>query len=157
MNDEPLIGRDPDDAFDKLLRVEMHWDAPPELSARLLALVPGTLAVMQMSPVKVQPKLWVRVLTLVLTILALGVSFAIAVQVYGTLATDLGFVTWWEQVQALPTIATGWLFDNVPAAGVIVGVLGSIRDQLHWLLAGLLLWVALDGWTPNFARRRATS
>jgi hypothetical protein len=157
MQEEPLAGRDPDDAFDMLLRSEMHWEAPPELSARLFALVPGGLGLLPTPLVKAQPKLWVRVLTLALTILALIVSFVIAIQVYGSLASELGFTTWWEQLQALPTLATGWFFDTVPGAGVVVAVLGSVRDQLHWLLAALLLWVALDGWTPSFTRRRVTS
>jgi 5'-3' exonuclease len=24
-----------------------------------------------------------------------------------------------------------------------------VRDQLHWLLAALVLWLALDGWSPR--------
>jgi hypothetical protein len=157
MNDETYLERDPDDAFDLVLRAELHWEAPPELSARLLALVPGGLIAMPAAIVKAQPKLWVRVLMLVLTVAALGLSFAIASLVYGALASDLGVSGWWEQAQAWPTIATGWLFDNVPGTSVVVSLLGSVRDQLHWLLAAVVLWMALDGWNPSFVQKRATS
>ena len=151
------MGRDPDDAFDLVLRAELHWEAPPDLSARLLALVPGGLVAMPGAIVRAQPKLWLRVLMLVLTALALGLSFTIATQVYGALASDLGVSNGWEQIQAWPTIATGWLFENVPGTSIVVSLLGSVRDQLHWLIAAVVLWMALDGWSPSFVRKQVTS
>lgn len=157
MNDEKLLlERDPEDAFDRVLRTELRWQAPPELSLRLLALVPGNMLTLAGMEQPARPKAWFRIVILVLTAAALGLSFAIAAQIYGSLAYDLGFGSFWEQLQAAPAIATGWLFDTVPGADVAVSLLVSVRDQLYWLLAAIILWIALDGWTPTFARKRVT-
>jgi hypothetical protein len=32
-----------------------------------------------------------------------------------------------------------------------------VRDQLHWLLLAVVLWLALDGWSPNIQLRRQTT
>jgi hypothetical protein len=52
-------------------------------------------------------------------------------------------------MQALPLAGLEWLYAQVPALSTVVEVLGSVRDQLHWLLAALVLWLALDGWSPR--------
>ena len=73
--------RDPDDGLDSLLRYELRWEAPPELTARLLLLIPAA------APLAIdRPKSWYSALVAVLTAVALGLSLAVAWQ-QGSTAT----------------------------------------------------------------------
>lgn len=156
MSDAPeLITRDPDDSFDMLLRQELRWTAPPELTARLLGLVPGAplLGVVAARP---RPKSWYSMLVLVLTAVSIGLSLAVAWQVFGVLSAELGFAAALEQLRYAPAIGLQRLYDALPASRQVVSMLVAVRDQLHWLLLAVVLWLALDGWQPRLMVRRQT-
>lgn len=143
--------RDPDDRLDTLLRHELRWEAPPELTNRLLGLIPGApfLAVAATPP---RPKSWYSMLVLVLTAVAIGLSLAVAWQVYGALGAELGFAGVFDQLRYAPLIGLQRLYEALPASRQAVEVLVAVRDQLHWLLLAIVLWVALDGWQPRLSR-----
>jgi hypothetical protein len=152
--------RDPDDAFDRVLRDELRWQTPPDLSARLMALVPQAAIAVSLYGVPIErprAKPWYSTLVLVLTTLALGFSMAIAWQAANSLGVEFGLIGLWEQIQAWPALATQWLFSTVPASRAVVALLESVRDQLHWLLLALVFWLALDGWQPRLRRPQQTS
>jgi hypothetical protein len=154
MSDAPdRFTRDPDDGLDVLLRQELRWEVPPELAARLLSLVPGMplLAV----PPRARPKPWYSMLVLVLTATAVGLSLALAWQLFGVLAADLGFAAVLDQLRSAPALGLDRLYETLPASRQVVAVLVAVRDQLHWLLLAMILWLALDGWQPQLARRKA--
>lgn len=157
---DELIQHNPDDIFEQALRSELHWEAPPELTARLLALVPGGAAmgmlpdVAMLVPGYVRPKTWYTVLVLSLTAMIIGLSLAIAWQFYGLVGSQLGLTGWWQQIQVAPDLGLRWLYAELPLTRYIVAILSSVRDQLHWLLLAVVLWLALDGWSPNFAFRQ---
>jgi hypothetical protein len=148
------VTRDPEDTFDRVLRSELLCQAPPELTARLLDLVPG--AQPAAAP---RPQRWYTILVTVLTVLAVLVSLAVSWQFYGVLSAEFGLVSFWQQVQTLPLAGLEWLYTQVPALSTVADLLGGVRDQLHWLLAALVLWLALDGWTPRaeMAQQQASS
>jgi hypothetical protein len=155
-NDE----RDPEDALDRVLRDELRWQTPPDLSARLMALVPQTALVVSLYSVPIErPRAnpWYSTLVLLLTTLALGISMAIAWQIASSLGAEFGLVGIWEQIRAWPELALQWLFSTVPASRALVAMLESVRDQLHWLLLALVFWLALDGWQPQRRRPQQTS
>jgi hypothetical protein len=151
MNDAPdQFTRDPEDGLDALLRQELRWECPPELTARLLSLVPGLARV----PAPVRPKTWYSMLVLVLTAVAVGLSLALAWQFVGALGAELGFAAILEQLGNAPAVGLDRLYQALPASRQVVAVLVAVRDQLHWLLLAIVLWLALDGWQPRLAARR---
>ncbi len=153
-NSDELIQHNADDTFEQVLRSEMRWEAPPELTNRLLGLVPGAVGVAVMPA---RPKPWYMVLVISLTAMIIGLSLAIAWQFYGLLGTQLGLADWWQQLQIAPDLGLRWLYAELPATRYVVAVLSSVRDQLHWLLLAVVLWLALDGWSPNIQLRRQTT
>lgn len=149
MNNTPeQFTRDPDDGLDALLRQELRWECPPELTARLLNLVPG------LAYVPARPKSWYTMLVLVLTATAVGLSLALAWQLVGALGAEFGFAALLEQLRNAPAVGLDRLFEALPASRQVVAVLVAVRDQLHWLLLAIVLWLALDGWQPRLATRR---
>ncbi len=147
MSDAPeQYTRDPDDRLDTLLRQELRWEAPPELTMRLLSLIPGA-PLLPVAPAR--PKTWYSMLVLVLTATAIGLSLAVAWQVLGAVSAELGFAAVLEQLRDAPAIGLQRLYDELPATRQVVAVLAAIRDQLHWLLLAAVLWLALDGWQPR--------
>jgi sterol desaturase/sphingolipid hydroxylase (fatty acid hydroxylase superfamily) len=145
MND-PKQTRDPDDGLDSVLRHELRWDCPPELTARLLNLIPGAPA---LAVVAQRPKTWYSMLVLVLTATAIGLSLAVAWQLYSALGAELGLAAVMEQLRYAPGIGLQRLYEALPASRQAVAVLVAVRDQLHWLLLAIVLWLALDGWQPR--------
>lgn len=154
MSDAPkLTTRDPDDSFDALLRQELRWNVPPELAARLLSLVPGA-PLLGMALARPRPKSWYSMLVLVLTAVAIGLSLAVAWQVFGVLSAELGLAAALDQLRYAPAIGLQRLYEALPASRQAVSIAVAVRDQLHWLLLAVVLWLALDGWKPRLAPRR---
>lgn len=143
---DPKLTRDPDDRLDAVLRQELRWDVPPELTVRLLNLVPGA-PFLALAPAR--PKSWYSMVVLVLTAVAIGLSLAVAWQVYTAVGAELGFAAIFEQLRYAPAIGLQRLYEALPASRQAVAVLVAVRDQLHWLLLAIVLWLALDGWQPR--------
>jgi hypothetical protein len=155
MSDTPeQFTRDPDDRLDAVLRQELRWEAPPELTLRLLGLIPGAPLLAVAPP---RPKTWYSMAVLVLTAMAIGLSLAVAWQVLGTVSAELGFAAVLEQLRHAPALGLQRLYDALPASRQAVALLAAIRDQLHWLLLAIVLWLALDGWQPQLRRATANS
>lgn len=140
--------RGPDDGLDLLLRQELRWDAPPELTARLLDLIPGAPA-LALAATRPRPQPWYTTLVLILTAVTVGLSLAVAWQVAGSLGAELGLVAVIEQLRVAPAIGLQRLYETLPASRQVVAVLAAVQDQLHWLLVAIVLWLALDGVQPQ--------
>lgn len=140
-----------DDSLDQLLRQELRWEAPPDLTLRLLGLIPGGQAVVIAPP---RPKSWYSLAVLVLTAAAVGISLAVAWQIYGALGAELGLSSVLAQLWDAPGIGLQRLYEALPASRGAVALLVAVRDQLHWLLLAIVLWLALDGWQPRLLPRR---
>lgn len=154
MSDAPeRLTRDPEDSLDAVLRQELRWQAPPELTARLLGLVPG-MALVGVAAPPPRPKSWYSMLVLVLTAVAVGLSLALAWQIFGALSAELGFAAVLEQLRLAPAVGLGRLYEAMPASRQAISVLVAVRDQLHWLLLAVVLWIAVDGWQPRLLARR---
>jgi hypothetical protein len=141
---DPTLHRDPDDGLDSVLRHELRWEAPPELTARLLLLIP-TVPALAID----RPKTWYSALVAVLTAVAIGLSLAVAWQVYSAVGAELGLAAILEQLRYAPAIGLQRLYEALPASRQAVAVLDAVRAQLHWLLLAIVLWLALDGWQPR--------
>ena len=150
---DPRLTRDPDDGLDSLLRHELRWEAPPELTARLLNLIPGAPALAMAAP---RPKSWYSLVVLVLTAVAIGLSLAVAWQVYSAVGAELGLAAVLEQLRYAPAIGLQRLYEALPASRQAVAVVVAVRDQLHCLLLAIVLWLALDGWQPRLSRAPAS-
>jgi hypothetical protein len=164
MTHETNLHRDPEDTLDQLLRTELCWQAPPELSERLRMLAAEATqceVVYRQEPVlamPVGPRPWLKMLVAVLTIVAMTLSLVVAWYFYGALSVELGLDELWRQAQLLPEQWLAQAYTQMPALRTVVTVLGNVRDQLHWLLIAIVLWLALDGWSPrSFQQRRVSS
>lgn len=143
---DPKLARDPEDGLDSLLRHELRWECPPDLTVRLLNLIPGAPALAVAAP---RPKSWYSMLVLVLTATAIGLSLAVAWQVYSAVGAELGLAVILEQLRYAPAIGLQRLYEALPASRQAVAMIVALRDQLHWLLLAIVLWLALDGWQPR--------
>jgi hypothetical protein len=150
-----LPPREPEDTLDQILCKELRWEVPPALAAQLLSLVPG--APMLGVSALARPKSWYSLLVLVLTAVAIGLSLAVAWQVYSAVGAELGLGPILAQLQSAPAVGLQRLYEALPASRQLVSLLVAVRDQLHWLLLAVVLWLALDGWQPRLAPRRTTS
>jgi hypothetical protein len=156
MNTTPeLPPREPEDTLDRILCQELRWEVTPMLTAKLLALVPGAPIVVV--PTMARPKSWYSLLVLVLTAVAIGLSLAVAWQFYNVVGTELGLGAMLVQLQTAPAIGLQRLYEALPISRQLVGLLVAVRNQLHWLLLAVVLWLALDGWQPRRLAQRTTS
>lgn len=150
-----------EERINQVLREELSWQAPSELSNQLLALAqaqatPAPVNVTQQSlqPAPAGPSRWYTVLVTVLTVLALISSLFIASEWYSIIEAQFGLNAFWSTLWALPDMVFGWLYTQLPFTEVMVNALSSVQQQVHWLLVALVLWLALDGWTPGRPLRR---
>lgn len=98
MMTEQGMERDPEDTFDRVLCGELFWQAPPDLSSRLLELVPQAVAfnfnlpepLVEAPAVLIRPRTWYTSLVSLLTFLAVVVSLAVALQFYTVVGAHLG-------------------------------------------------------------------
>ena len=128
------------DAFDRVLCNELRWEAPPELTARLLALIPGAPLLV----VRPRPHPGISALALAFTGLVMLISMLIAPQIYGQLLDDFTVSMFLAQLQHAPSIFFAWLAETFPLTSLVLALLEGVRDQLHWLILALVLWVAFD-------------
>jgi hypothetical protein len=96
-------------------------------------------------------------LVLVLTAVAIGLSLAVAWQFYSAVGAELGLGAMLAQLGEAPGIGLQRLYDALPASRQFVAIVVAVRDQLHWLLLAVVLWLALDGWQPRRVAQRTTS
>ena len=162
--------REPEDTLDKVLRSEMHWEAPPSLCAHLGALIQYAPALMagddvalppfvqqaaQTVIVRSQPKRWYTTLVTMLTVIAITVSVMVAWQLYGTVGQELGLTSMWLTVsQTFADISASIFRALPPQASYALQLLSGIRSYLYWLLLVAVLWLAVDGASPNFLLRQ---
>lgn len=137
-------------ALDVLLRVELRWEAPAALTARLLALA---------APPRPRPKRWYVLLVYLLTLTAIGISLAVAWQFFGLLAAQFGFADALTTLLAAPSQGLAQLVQVLPESRFAIGFFLRVREQLMWLLLAAVLWAILDKWNPrlNLIGRRVSS
>jgi len=75
-------------------------------------------------------------------------SLAIAWWVYGMISAELGLTVLIEQLRSTPQLLLQQLYVSFPPLHLFVDLLASVRDQLHWLLLAMILWLAADSWQP---------
>lgn len=161
--------REPEDTLDKVLRSEMHWEAPPSLCAHLGALIQYAPALMagedvalppfsqqaQTIVIQPQPKRWYTTLVTMLTVVAIAVSVMVAWQLYGTVGEELGLTNLWLSVSQTFADINASIFRALPPqASYVLQLLAGVRTYLYWLLLVAVLWLALDGVSPNFSLRQ---
>jgi hypothetical protein len=154
---------------EQALRASLAIEAPPELSARLLALaapvaqparldvalkqalvmpVPEELTarLQQLVPnVAVQPRRKPWVMPVYALTAALVVVLLIASgQVYGLALQQLGISELWQAAAAMPTEWLNRLFESFPQGRYVVDAFLSLQRALQWVLIGLLMWAVLE-------------
>jgi anti-sigma factor RsiW len=146
-------------ALDGVVRTEMRWEAPVDLTARLLAMA-STIEVPQLVvPVRPQPKRWHVVLAYAVATLSVMLSLLVGWQIFSLLASQPEIQVFIAQVSTLPGQLLAQLTQSLPESRYVVDFFFRIRAQLMWLLLAAVLWAMLDKWNPsfNFRRRQQTS
>ena len=126
-----------DDALEMGLRAELLCHVPPELTARLLALVPHEEVLFRATPRQRRATLWLMAL-LSLT------SVAVAWPLY-SLALDVsGLDTWLPLLLSEIERARSWAFTAWPTLQQWALIFDMLRDLLQGVLAALLLWLGVE-------------
>lgn len=146
-------------ALDTVLKTELRWEAPPELTARLLAMVDAPAAaqpVLAAAPAarSVRPGGWYVTLIYVLTALAIGVSLAVGWQVVSALTGQLPLQGLLGEALAAGANGLTWLTTTLPESRYAIDFFLQVRDQLMWLLCVAVLWAFLDAWSPRLQMQR---
>lgn len=157
--------------LDQVLRSVLAWQAPPEVTERLIRLVPTiTVSAAVSHPpnqadlethdrgattVAPHPSRWYSILVMILTTMAVGVSFAVTWQFYGMLGTELGLNQAWSDLQVKVAWYIQQVREEVPllstVADTIMVFYGQASWLLSWLLLAIVLWLAFDNQTTTGA------
>ena len=138
--------------LDVLLRHEMHWEAPAELTNRLMMMAAAPWAAAPM--VVARPQRWYVRVVYVLTLVILGLSLALAWQMAVGITAQLGLFDSLNQILAMPGWALQQLTAARPESRYVIEFVLRARDQLMWLLLAAVLWVALERVNPRFTFNR---
>ena len=133
-------------ALDGIMRAELRWDVPADLSARLLALVAPAAPPLIRTP----PKRWHVVTAWIAATLSILLSLIISWQLVSLLIAQIDLAS----LLALPGQALAYLIQQLPESRYAVDFFLRVRTQLVWLLAVALVWALLDKWNPSFSFRR---
>jgi hypothetical protein len=140
------------EALDTLLRPAMHWDAPADLTAALLALAANPARAIT----RHQPSRWYVTLVYLLTVAIVALSVAIAWRFLGVVATQIGLLDMLTELVALPARGLQQLTLALPESRYAVDFFLRVRDQLLWLLAAAVLWATIErSNVPLFSRQQA--
>ncbi len=155
---KPTTHHETHDALDQMLCEELSWQTPPELTSQLLGIVQAHCAASQglalEHPPVAKPSRWYTMLVSILTTMAVTLSLIVAWQFYGVVSAELGLNVLWMQAQQSFAAGLNWLYAQAPFLPSLVEVLDGVRAQLHWLLIAVVLWLALDGWSPRVPARQ---
>lgn len=143
-------------ALDEVIRTELHWDVPADLTARLLAITrtPAAFA----APVALRPKRWHVALAYLAATVSIVLSLLIGWQLVSLVAAQFDFQVVITNVMAFPGEALAWLTQALPESRYAVDFFLHARSQLVWLLLVALVWAMLDKWNPQlptFRRRQS--
>ncbi len=147
------------DTLDTMLRTEIRWEAPAQLTDRLLLLA-AALPLASAAPLpRPRPKGWHVTLAYVLTALLIGLSLAVAWNVFSLLAGELAVQGLLAQIQALPAQLMAELTRALPESRFVVAFFLYVHDKLLWLLLAAVLWAVLDRFSPqmSFGRQQVQS
>lgn len=144
------------ETLNTMLQVEMRWQSPPALTEHLLTLVaaaPVMHEAVLWAPYS-RPKRWHVTLFYLLTIILVGISTAMAWQLFGFVIAEMGVQDILVQLIAVPAQWLTQLTQTLPESRYLIDFFLRVRDQLVWLLLAAVLWAALDTWHPQLNIRQ---
>jgi len=159
------------------VRSAFMLEAPPDLSARLLALAQPAPqasrldlalreAVVMPAPADLTRRLellvpgaavqpvrrpWLMPLYMA-TVVVMGVVLFFAAQVYGAVLQQLGVGDLWQSLAQLPSEWLEQFYVVFPQGHYIVQAFFALQSALQWVLLGLLMWAVLEMRTPRRAQ-----
>ena len=127
-------------AFDTALRSTLIVAVPDDLTARLLALVPG------LSQPLVRSRRWILPRRALLVGGGIAMVLTLALLVYGlyVLGAALGVGDMLATASTWPGIAIDWLYRHVPSSRQVVATLITLRQPVQWAVFAALVWLAWD-------------
>ncbi|HYF64250.1 MAG TPA: hypothetical protein VD886_15620 [Herpetosiphonaceae bacterium] len=127
-------------AFDTALRSTLIMSVPDDLTARLLALVPG------LNQPLVRSRRWILQRRALLVGGGLAMALTLAMLVYGLylVGASLGVGDMLASASTWPGIAIDWLYRHVPSSRQVVATLITLRQPVQWAVFAALIWLAWD-------------
>ncbi|MEM8534350.1 MAG: hypothetical protein AAGF95_26115 [Chloroflexota bacterium] len=139
-------------SLDVVLRTEMRWETPADLTARLLNMAANPALFANPSVMlQPRPKGWHVVMVYTITIMAVILSIAMGVQLFGLVAAQVGLQSTIDQIVAWPSLAIAQLIQIIPESRYLIDFFLHARTYLSWLLCVALVWAVLDRWTPQMS------
>ncbi|WP_110520413.1 hypothetical protein [Herpetosiphon llansteffanensis] len=125
------------EAFDTVVRSAMITSVPDDLTAKLLALVPGL-----MPPLMVRSKHWKLQRRAFVGLSGVASILAIGLLVYGLflLAGAVGVEQWLASASTWPGVAIDWLYRHIPSSRSVVAAMITMRQPLQWIILLILIW-----------------
>ncbi|GAA5529885.1 hypothetical protein [Herpetosiphon gulosus] len=125
------------EAFDTVVRSAMITSVPDDLTAKLLALVPGL-----MPPMLVRSKHWKLQRRAFVGLSGFASILALGLLIYGVylLANTVGVGDWLATASTWPGVAIDWLYRHIPSSRSFVAAMIAVRQPLQWMILLLLIW-----------------
>ena len=133
-------------ALDVVLRAELRWEVPTDLTARLLSLAAAPAIIYTLPS---RPSRRVVTLVYILAVAVVALSLAVVLQFMGLLAAQLGLADALTELFAMPGRVVQQLTVSLPESRYALDLLLRARDQLIWLLLIAIVWIGVDRWGPR--------
>lgn len=143
---ESLMLEEPEDVLDHVLRAELRWQSPPELTMRLCRLAQSSAPLIQSQS---QAQTRFSFLILLLMVVAGGLSLATIWQAYWANGLEPGLGAVWQPTVETFSQGMSTVYEQLPFVRTLIEFLMIVQEQLHWVFIATVLWLALDGWAPK--------
>jgi hypothetical protein len=163
-------------SFDGVLRAELHWEVPADLTARLLAIATAPVELLaaepadtadiltpmwavamrptgpmaQMPLARPHPKGWYVAAVYAITAAVIALSLLVALQIFSALTSQVSISATLTELLSLPGQGLSYLAAALPQSRYLIDFLMKLHEQLIWLLLVAVLWAALDKWNIPF-------
>ncbi len=125
-------------AFDHAVKSSLIQAVPDDLTARLLALVPGLVV----TPALVRTQRWKRQRRAFMWASSLLTILALVGMVYGVylLGMSLGMGHVLADLGTVPSQFFDWLYRTIPSSRQVVAFMLAIQQPLQWTILLMLIW-----------------
>jgi len=173
-------------SLDGVLRAELRWEVPADLTARLLAIATAPAELLAVEPAgtaediftpmwavparptgplaqmplaRPHPKGWYVAAVYAITAAVIALSLLVALQIFSVLTSQVSISATLTELLSLPGQALSYVVHALPQSRYLIDFLLKLHEQLIWLLLVAVLWAALDklNFSFSFSRSRQTS
>ncbi|HMO56956.1 MAG TPA: hypothetical protein PKA05_03335 [Roseiflexaceae bacterium] len=139
-------------ALEPVVKAELQWQAPQDLTARLLALTTMPVPLLITAPMRPQP--WYVNVIGALSVAVVMVSVAVIWQIAAGIALQFGLGELLTELAAWPGRGLTILSIEMPQSRYVIDLFMRIREQLLWVLLVIVLWLTVEQLNPRLVAER---